>query len=461
MPGWTHLKNLVRLEIDLRKEQGAKAEPFYDKLAAAGEDEQALMAIYEELTRLAPDAELEKNEPNDLEAIFALSPGVPDLGPMPKEAALQDKLLGAWLGRCAGCALGKPIETAPYMGGSDGRSGTENVRLWFEGADAWPIKDYTPQHSRAQTTHNLFLAQGSMDSTRERIQFMQTDDDIRYTILGLHLLMDKGTDWTSYNVGKLWHVKLPYHLVCTAETQSYLNFAQVTCHHEAKQPDDWAEKQKWVRTYLNPMRELLGAQIRVDAYAYAAAGNPKLAAELAWRDASFSHERNGIYGAMFVAAAIATAFVTQDPHKIVAAGLGVISAQCRLAQAVREAVELAQRIPDSYELACALWDRYSHYDPVHAINNTALCVAALIHAQGDFTKAIATSVLGWDTDCNGATVGSIMGAALGARKLPEHWTKPLNDTIYSAVIGYHPIAISECARRSYQTYCALQKNTER
>ncbi|NLE27159.1 MAG: hypothetical protein GX625_17860, partial [Clostridiaceae bacterium] len=111
MPGWTHLKNLVRLEIDLRKEQGAKAEPFYDKLAAAGEDEQALMAIYEELTRLAPDAELEKNEPNDLEAIFALSPGVPDLGPMPEEAALQDKLLGAWLGRCAGCALGKPIET--------------------------------------------------------------------------------------------------------------------------------------------------------------------------------------------------------------------------------------------------------------------------------------------------------------------------------------------------------------
>lgn len=457
MAGWADLHDLIRREIGLKNQQNVNAEPFYDKLAAAGDDEAAQMAVYNALMRLEPDRALEKNEPDALEDIFALSPGVPDLGPLPGEADLKDKFLGAYLGRSAGCALGKPIEAGPYMGGSDGRSGTENVKLWFEGADAWPIRDYTPEHSRAEATHKLFISQACIDSTREHIRFMETDDDIRYTILGLHLMEEKGLDWTSYDVGKLWHAKLPYRWVCTAETQAYLNFARVTHHHESGQPADWAEKEKWVRTYLNPMRELIGAQIRVDAYAYAAAGNPKLAAELAWRDASFSHERNGIYGAMFIAAAIAAAFVTSDPHRIVAAGLGVIPAKSRLAQVVHETIKLAGNASDGYQLARQLWDKYAHFGPVHAINNTALCVASLIWARGDFTEAIATSVLGWDTDCNGATVGSIMGAALGANKLPEHWTTKLNDTIYSGVIGYHPIAISECADRSYKTHLRLKQ----
>jgi ADP-ribosylglycohydrolase len=76
--------------------------------------------------------------------------------------------------------------------------------------------------------------------------------------------------------------------------------------------------------------------------------------------------------------------------------------------------------------------------------------------EDDFTRAIATSVLGgWDTDCNGATVGSIMGAKLGAKALPEHWVKPLNDTLYAEIPDFHPIKISECARRSHQVWKKL------
>jgi ADP-ribosylglycohydrolase len=93
---------------------------------------------------------------------------------------------------------------------------------------------------------------------------------------------------------------------------------------------------------------------------------------------------------------------------------------------------------------------------VHTNNNAALVTAALIFARGDFEQAIATAVLGgWDTDCNGATVGSIMGALLGASALPRRWIMPLNDTLYAEVIGFHPIAISECARRSYEAFRKL------
>jgi ADP-ribosylglycohydrolase len=76
-----------------------------------------------------------------------------------------------------------------------------------------------------------------------------------------------------------------------------------------------------------------------------------------------------------------------------------------------------------------------------------------VYADGDFEKAITTAVAnGWDTDCNGATVGSVMGALLGASNLPAKWIRPLNDTLYSAIPDFHPIPISACAARSCAVY---------
>lgn len=191
------------------------------------------------------------------------------------------------------------------------------------------------------------------------------------------------------------------------------------------------QKKEWVRTYLNPYREFIGAQIRADGFAYGAAGQPELAADFAWRDASFSHVRNGIYGEMFVAAMIAAAFVESDPVRIVEIGLSEIPANCRLAQDIYKVVEFARSTEDQLVLVEKIWDAFKHYDPVHTNNNAALVAASLVFAKGDFNKAITTSVLGgWDTDCNGATVGSIMGASLGANQLPSHWVEPLHDTFF-------------------------------
>jgi hypothetical protein len=69
---------------------------------------------------------------------------------------------------------------------------------------------------------------------------METDDDIRYMIIALLMLEEKGLDWSRYELGKLWHRKLPYNSVCTAETQAYLNFSQVTSHCNAVAPMDAA-----------------------------------------------------------------------------------------------------------------------------------------------------------------------------------------------------------------------------
>ncbi|MBU5443932.1 ADP-ribosylglycohydrolase family protein [Paenibacillus sp. MSJ-34] len=453
MAGWDSLYALVREEIKQREEEGADTSGFAEKLQASGQDEMKLMSIYEELRDLPVSPDFPYSEPNDLQAIRAARPEGPrKLLLNASEEQLRDKFYGAWLGRSVGCALGKPLESMHFLEGHGGNPGWKNVKLWFEGADAWPIRDYTPGRSRAQQELGLELAPYGEKSQLENIRYMESDDDIRYTVLALSLLEEKGTDWDSWDIGKLWHQKLTYAQMCTAETQSYLNFAKVTHHLETERPSDWQTKLEWVRHYLNPYREWIGAQIRVDGFAYGAAGNPELAAELAWRDASFSHVKNGIYGEMFVGAMIAASFVETDPERIVEIGLSEIPANCRLASAVRHAVDIAKNSTGQLEMVERIWESYKQYNPVHTINNAALCAASLVFAQGDFERAITTAVLGWDTDCNGATVGSIMGAILGAKKLPEHWTAKLNDTLYAEITGFHPISISECAERSYKVF---------
>jgi len=57
---------------------------------------------------------------------------------------------------------------------------------------------------------------------------------------------------------------------------------------------------------------------------------------------------------------------------------------------------------------------------------------------------------GGDTDCNGATVGSILGATLGAKALPDKWVGVLNDRLLSSVRDCTDSKISDLAERTYQ-----------
>lgn len=460
MAGWERLQEMMAFELMQRKEEGCNIAGFQEKLELAGEDESRLMQFYFELMQLPVEPDFPFQEPSTLDEIRSLRPEGPAhrLEANWSEAQWRDKFYGAWLGRSVGCALGKPLEYWDYLYGKDGRPGWENIELWFRGADAWPIRGYTPGHSRAAKQYGLGLSDWSYVSTSDKIKYMESDDDLRYTILGLLLLEEKGLNFDSWDVGKLWHSRLTYSQVCTAETQAYLNFAQETSHLHGDKPADWDMRQERVRMYLNPYREWIGAAIRVDGLAYGVAGRPELAAELAYRDASFSHVKNGIYAAMLNAAMISAAFVEQDNERLLEIGLSQIPQTSRLAADVIKGIEIAHSAKSERELVSKIWEEFSHYDAVHSNNNAALVAASLVYGGNDFEKAVVTSVYGgMDTDCNGATVGSIMGAKLGADQLPTSWTAPLNDTLYADLIGFDPIPISVCAERSYQVFRKLQQ----
>ena len=50
---------------------------------------------------------------------------------------------------------------------------------------------------------------------------------------------------------------------------------------------------------------------------------------------------------------------------------------------------------------------------------------------------------GFDTDCNGATVGSILGMANGVDTIPEYWSKPFNNTLHTSIFGVGTVKISD------------------
>ena len=96
-----------------------------------------------------------------------------------------------------------------------------------------------------------------------------------------------------------------------------------------------------------------------------------------------------------------------------------------------------------------LYARLGGYHWVHAIPNTALTAAALYAFDGDFAGGICAAVQGgWDTDTNGAAVGSILGATVGASGLEDRWTAPLEGRFASSLPGFGGIEIDELVART-------------
>ncbi len=429
---WIKPDERIEHEFIQAQEEGketAELKAQWDR-AKAGLDPAELSALAEEFWIRLQSIEagpFEDAEPSDLEGIFqacqpdAFQPALVD------EAELGDKLTGAWLGRAAGCLLGKPVEGKPRHW----------IRELLESSGRWPLDDYftaagiPDEVFREYTWHKSY-----QEALRENIVCMPEDDDMNYPMLNLKVAEDFGPDFRPEDVLQTWLTTLPVLQVFTAERVAYLNALKLLT------PPKTA-------THWNPYREWIGAQIRADLWGWIAPGNPKRAAELAYRDAVISHTKNGIYGEMFVAAMLAASFVVTDIREIIQIGLNYIPPQSRLSQAILDTITICDREPSFESAMDTITEMFGHYHWVHTINNAALIVAALLYGAHDFEKTICYAVMGgWDTDCNGATVGSILGVLLGAKSLPEKWIAPLNNRIRTSLHGFDNASFDDLAGRT-------------
>jgi ADP-ribosylglycohydrolase len=426
---WIQPEDLIGHELRQATEEGKDAAAVEERwLAAGGRPAPARGASPDPappgLRRLALElldelAELPRplaaGEPDELEAILAAASPVAGREPDPS------RIRGAWLGRAVGCVLGKPVENLPR----------EGIRAIAQATGNWPVATwFTAGGLDPETAGRYPWNRASRPtSLAETIDGIPEDDDLNFTMLAVVLLERAGRDFTTEDVAKLWLDFLPAGRIFTAERVALRNLL------EGFLPPETA-------TRRNPFREWIGARLRVDAYGWAAGGDPVRAARLAWADARLSHTANGVYAAMFMAAAHAASLWAGSPGECAEAGASVVPRGSRLAEALAFARSLEG---DWEERVDALYARYGHYHWVHAINNTAL-VAAALYAFDDFSAAIGGVVQGGlDTDTNGAAVGSILGAL---RPIDERWSAPLHGRFASSLPGFDGVALDELVART-------------
>jgi len=187
--------------------------------------------------------------------------------------------------------------------------------------------------------------------------------------------------------------------------------------------------------------EQIGGQIFIDVWGLIAPGNPRLAASYAEKMASVTHDGNGIFGGMFIAACVAAAFNERDIGQVLNAGLSVIPADCEYARMVRAITEFHRFRPDDWR-ACfqevkASFGYHLYPGNCHIIPNAAVVILALLYGGGSFSAAVnICNMCGWDTDCNVANVGAIMGVKEGLAGIDMSWREPIGDFLCcSSVIG--------------------------
>ena len=416
-------RKLIKAELKQRAEEGCDTTEITERITVAlqGKDNNDdIYQLYEDLIALPIEKTFPYVEPSDLKSIQAQRPsGVRDLKIDWNSERIYDQIYGAWLGRAAGCVLGKPVEGWPKA----------RIDKYLKDHNIDILDNYLPFDEKVLPgVHKV--------STRGNINFMPRDDDMDYVIIGLLALEKRGIKTSARTIANTWVDRLPFNVVYTAEECAYRNFVNSI----------WPPLSG---THRNPFREWIGAQIRADVFGYVTPGLPEIGAKLAFNDASISHDKNGIYGEMFVAAMLSAAFKLESVKEIINAGLAEIPENCRLAEAVKDTMHWCETLP-TWEL---VWEKINesvgYYHGVHTINNAALVVMGLFFGENDFEKGIVCTVRGgWDTDCTGATVGSILGLRLGAKNLPSKWISPLNDRLKSVVRDENDNKISELAKRT-------------
>jgi len=370
-------------------------------------------------------------EPSDLAEIRALRPNeAPKRGSLPDADTLRDRVLGAWQGRVCGCLLGKPVE---------GIRTNELVPLLKQSGN-WPMRRYIVSGDITDEMYETFSFPLKGRCWADTVECMPVDDDTNYVVLAQVLVEECGRGFTPADVARVWLDYQPKKAYCTAERVAYCNLIK------GYRPPESA-------MYQNPYREWIGAQIRGDYFGYINPGNPELAAEMAWRDASISHIRNGIYGEMFVAAMIAQAAVESDIEVIIRAGMSQIPATSRLYEALGDVLKDYHTGIPAEECMAKIHQRYdehSQHDWCHTISNALIVEAALLYGR-NFGDAICLAVqTGFDTDCNGATVGSVLGMRGGTGCISQEWNLPVDNLLDTSIFGVGRVKLTDMARKTME-----------
>lgn len=437
----SHLKHVLKRIVSQRIEQGSdiNESEFSRRIEAASGSYDALYAIAVELRSPTLRHDWPYNEPIAWEDIVEesvhLKPqadwGEPDLD------AAASNVRAAFLASVCGCVLGKPVEINPTLA---------ELKQAGEAAGEWPLNDYisAPFLEKLGRRH-----ESALQTSRENIQFVAADDDIHYTLIGMLLLEQPGLGFGENDLYTTWSINMPA-LWTWGPERTILLTDGINRHHIFTEQGIGYQHDV---LFLNPGDELCGAVIRADAYGYACPGNPDLAAWLAWKDASFTHIKTGVYATMFVAAVIALCQSADNRLRgnerleIVTEALKRVPSNTRFSAVVRDALAKVSAAGDWLSGYDAIHKDYHYYTHCMVYQEIGTLINTLKFADSVHHGICVQVSQGNDTDSFGATAGSMLGCFFGPGHLDERWLQPFNNQIRHSLADFHEYDLSAVAER--------------
>ena len=340
-----------------------------------------------------------------------------------------NKVHGSWIGRVAGDFVGAPLELRPIK--TIGRRYGE-------------IRDYP-----------------------KKINLNYVNDDEMYEIIALISLEKYGLDLTAKDIALEWVNLLKYDkAVFTAEKVALNNIRSSILPPESG-------------IHNNPYFDFIGAQMRADIWGQIAPGCPDIVKHYCEMDGSISHAGIGIEGEIFVALLISNAFFENDIRENIKQALSFLpnESESLYTKTVKKAIYLYEQNTDDFRQAREVlinehWRKIKVElinseltfeteralilkgieSKIHVLPNIGIIVLSLLYGAQDKEDPLGRSIcvsgmMGYDTDCNCGNIGAILGARLGAEKIPSKWREPLQDTFSTYVKGHEKWKISELARR--------------
>jgi ADP-ribosylglycohydrolase len=282
-----------------------------------------------------------------------------------------------------------------------------------------------------------------------------TDDDISGTFTFLRALPDWGNrrDLTPREIGRTW-------LNYIIEDKTILwwggmgNSTEHTAFLRLKHGVDAPESGS-IRRNGKTVAEQIGAQIFIDGWAMVAPGDPELAADLARRAASVSHDGEAVYGAQVIAAMEAQAFVERDLNKLLDTAVGLIPRDSVIFRLIADLRDWRAAENDWHRTRERVAGRYG-YDKFigncHMVPNHAVIILALLYGDDDFQRSLMiANTAGWDTDCNSGNVGCLMGIKNGLAGIEAgpDWRGPVADRMYLPTADGGR-AVTDAVRETYE-----------
>jgi len=434
----------VQTDIAQMEEEGHDPKGLLVELeaVAAKKSIDALAAFQQELWQRPSPESFPYAEPNDWESISKTFPDTESHARFAgNPARLADRLLAAWQGRCVGCQLGKPLEYVVMW--------PDKLKALVQFTDSWPITDYVnpmPEGANLEgLPHSELFKEWVANSwyqscCRGRFHGSAPDDDINYAVTSQLTLEQYGNEFTTEQaIMKIIDLTPMIGLAAAGRNMFRTHFFGVPVPLTA--------------VWGNPCRQSLGAMIRCDPFGWAAPGNPALAARLAYKDAVGSQVRNGIYAGVFFSVLLADTLAHGDPVRAIDTAEQYVPPRSRFAEMIRFVKAECAREACWEKVNQAMYERYASEAKTfnHSLTNAAIVLIGLLKGERDFTKTLGIAVMcGMDTDCTGATAGSIMGCALGTKGIPEHWTKPIDNIARTTLANMSDWKITDLAKGMFK-----------